>query len=373
MLDVDRATPVDVLEQRLLAREALIGRLRLEQAELIRELDQAQVAQVDGSRSMLEWVMARCDVTEATARDLIAVAKATGDFPEVTDTAVQDGGSFDRTVGLVKLAQTGASIDVLDESQGHDLNGVARLAARRRRITRSDEASAFRDQYVALQSTLDDTAGRFWGSLEGADYQVFTAALDQRADEFRTLPGPHRSRGQRYASALVAISHDALHGPIGDGDVASGTPVITAFVDLDVADDTQGELGAELTYGPRIGPAALERIWCEGRVRIVGLHDGAPVVTSAAAHTIPPAIRAFVARRDGGCVIDGCRSRYRLQPHHVRHRADHGDDDPDNLATLCWYHHHIVIHGLGYHLDPDSPPHRRRFVMPARPRSPDPP
>ena len=89
---------------------------------------------------------------------------------------------------------------------------------------------------------------------------------------------------------------------------------------------------------------------------------GKPVVTSDAARGIPPAVRRLVAWRDGGCTIAGCRSRYRLQVHHIKPRAAGGDHDPDNLTTLCWFHHHVVAHRLGHRIDPDSPPGKRRFL-----------
>ncbi len=145
---------------------------------------------------------------------------------------------------------------------------------------------------------------------------------------------------------------------------------MTVFVDLDQANGTGAELGAEVEYGPRVGPNTLTELLCGGSVQVIGLAEGRPVVTSAAAKAIPPAVRRFVAHRDGGCVIDGCTSRYRLQPHHIDHRAHGGSHHPDNLATLCWYHHHVAIHGQGFHIDPDSPPQRRRLI---RPRSHDPP
>jgi hypothetical protein len=64
----------------------------------------------------------------------------------------------------------------------------------------------------------------------------------------------------------------------------------------------------------------------------------------------------------GRCVVDGCNSRYRLQPHHIQHREFKGDNDLDNLALICWYHHHVVLHRMNLKLDPASPPHRRRFI-----------
>ncbi len=69
-------------------------------------------------------------------------------------------------------------------------------------------------------------------------------------------------------------------------------------------------------------------------------------------------------RDQGQCSIEGCRSRYRLQPHHITPRAWGGNHDTDNLITLCWYHHHVAIHQMGFRIDPDSPTHRRRLIPP---------
>jgi hypothetical protein len=51
-----------------------------------------------------------------------------------------------------------------------------------------------------------------------------------------------------------------------------------------------------------------------------------------------------VLYRDQGACQAYCSSRSRLQPHHIKPRAQGGDHDPDNLITLCWYHHHVAIH-----------------------------
>ncbi|HEX9645166.1 MAG TPA: hypothetical protein VGC11_14340, partial [Acidimicrobiia bacterium] len=75
------------------------------------------------------------------------------------------------------------------------------------------------------------------------------------------------------------------------------------------AGGTNGEAGAEIAYGPRVGPLTLERILCEGRVELIGFRDGRAVTVPDAARAIPPQLRRLVAWRDGGCVIDGCTSR----------------------------------------------------------------
>ena len=71
-------------------------------------------------------------------------------------------------------------------------------------------------------------------------------------------------------------------------------------------------------------------------------------------------------REDAACSIAGCVSRYRLHIHHITRWIDGGRTDPENLTTVCWFHHHIVIHSQGFTINPNSPPQRRRLIPPHR-------
>ena len=67
---------------------------------------------------------------------------------------------------------------------------------------------------------------------------------------------------------------------------------------------------------------------------------------------IPVHLRRLVALRDqkcqhpGGCdqPAAGC------EPHHVVHRKDGGTTSLANLKDYCWWHHHVVLHELGWEL-----------------------
>ncbi|MBV9444658.1 MAG: DUF222 domain-containing protein [Streptosporangiaceae bacterium] len=65
---------------------------------------------------------------------------------------------------------------------------------------------------------------------------------------------------------------------------------------------------------------------------------------------IPPQIRRAVAVRDRHCVFPGgCdQPACRCEPHHTEPRAQHGPTRVDKMAQLCWWHHHVVIHGWGW-------------------------
>jgi hypothetical protein len=190
------------------------------------------------------------------------------------------------------------------------------------------------------------------------------AALEAKADTFPAEPDT-RSRAARNADALWAISLDALCG--GDGaTIDASTPLLTVFVDATEAAASNGEAGVTVEAGPRVGKATIEAILCDGIVEVTAsTSDGIPLTMGRRSRIIPPRLRRFVLARDGAvCTIAGCTSRYRLQIHHIKRWADGGSTDPENLTTVCWFHHHITIHGQGFTIDPNSPPQRRRLLRP---------
>jgi hypothetical protein len=268
---------------------------------------------------------------------------------------------FERAVLMARLRIAGASDREVEDSLGFDLAGLERLVAARNRITTTDETARFADRYLMIQPNLDESVWRLWGLLPGMDGQLVEKALLQKADGFAPMPGEGRS--QRLADALTSVCLDSLTGS-SEGQEGREVTVAEVFVDAHLAAPTFGETGVTLSSGLRAGPNTLSEILCTGKVRVVFTGDnGQPIGASDLSEAIPPALRSFIWWRDQGvCVIDGCRSRYRLQPHHIKERSQGGDHHPDNLALLCWFHHHVVIHELGYRIDPDSPLQRRRLI-----------
>ena len=65
---------------------------------------------------------------------------------------------------------------------------------------------------------------------------------------------------------------------------------------------------------------------------------------------IPWWLRRAVTARDQGCRWPGgCdQPAPATQPHHVAHREHHGPTSLANLLSLCWYHHHVVVHRMGW-------------------------
>jgi hypothetical protein len=103
-------------------------------------------------------------------------------------------------------------------------------------------------------------------------------------------------------------------------------PVLTVFVDARNAAASNGQAGVVVAAGLRVGQAAIEAILCDGVVEVTArTQDGTPLAVGRRRRVIPPQLRRLIL-------------------------------DPENLTTVCWFHHQVVIHGHGSHIDPNSPP-----------------
>jgi len=67
---------------------------------------------------------------------------------------------------------------------------------------------------------------------------------------------------------------------------------------------------------------------------------------------IPVHLRRLVALRDQTCQFPGgCdQPAAACEPHHVVHRADGGRTSLGGLKNYCWWHHHVVLHQMGWQL-----------------------
>jgi hypothetical protein len=354
----------DALEQRLVAAERLIARLRADQTRILRIIDARQVPSGDGYRSLGDWTAARLDVTPETSARLIRLATVRH---HGIDRAVAAGEiTFDRAVELTRLE----SDDPVADAAGYGLSRLRTVIASRRRHTRRRERDLFADRYLVIQPNLEESTLRLWGELVGVDSVRVEQILTHAADTMPALPdGQREPRRARLADALTNAVIDSATPTARTGAGRDPTGVastqVTVFVDARAAAPTNGETGVQVMNGPRLGPQALEAVLCDAIVEVTALTtDGTVLAVGDGSATIPPRLHRYIRWRDQSCAADGCTSRYRLEVHHLRQRSHGGDHHPDNLVLLCWHHHHVVIHGHGYHIDPTSPPHQLRFHPP---------
>jgi hypothetical protein len=99
------------------------------------------------------------------------------------------------------------------------------------------------------------------------------------------------------------------------------------------------------------GPGGLASFM---RRNLLGKPLGGPSLPLDVGQTddIPVHLRRLVSLRDQGCQHPGgCdQPASRCEPHHVVHRADGGPTSLTNLKDYCWWHHHVLLHQLGWTL-----------------------
>jgi hypothetical protein len=341
----------DQLEQALARSRSARSRLDAHDLEILEVLDARQVATADGAKSLAEWVAARLDVSLDNAKSLVRTMRRTVDRPDLRDALACGEVSFDRVEALSRIREQVGLLEHLDVS------GTRREAAKRARIRSEDESRSVDDRFLILQPSLDESWWKLWGGLDGVSGAIVDKVLSETADQLPDLPdGIRGDSSWRRATALVelAVSDDPPPAQV------------TVFVDAQHAVGSNGQAGVVLEAGPGIGAQALEAILCESVTEVTVTHEGGiPMRYGRQSRTIPPALRRAILHRDGNrCVGDGCDSRHRLQVHHLKPWSEGGPTDPENLITLCWFHHQVVVHQRGFQINRHSDHGRIRFQKP---------
>jgi Domain of unknown function (DUF222)/HNH endonuclease len=113
--------------------------------------------------------------------------------------------------------------------------------------------------------------------------------------------------------------------------------------------DLVGAPGGELEYAGVVSSATVQRLACDASIRRVLLGPTSQVIDVGRARRVPSApARAALRVRDRGCVWPGCeRPASWTTAHHVRHWAQGGATELDNLVQIC-HRHHWSLHEGGW-------------------------
>ncbi len=237
----------------------------------------------------------------------------------------------------------------------------------------AERASCAEVDRRGVSFSISDGRGYLDGVLDPESTETLQSALMALM-----APGPHDQRTvtQRRADALVDLARRALDsGQLPGVDGTAQRPHVAFVVDAETLllglDATTapdrghgtasggGSVVATLPWtGTPLGRNAVRRLTCDARLTPVlaklldtGSNRGRtgvwlPLNVGRAARTVTPAQATALRVRDGGCIIPGCaRGHAYTHAHHVRHWADGGPTDLNNLVLLCGHHHRALHHG----------------------------
>lgn len=158
------------------------------------------------------------------------------------------------------------------------------------------------------------------------------------------LVSPHPAATRR-ADALECVAEAWLAGFPGErsGGDRYQVHVHTMLETLKVEGDS-GE--SELEGHGCVSAETSRRMACDSAIVHWGENSaGEALSIGRKSRSIPPATRRALQRRDGGCRFPGCTCTRFVDAHHIKHWADGGGTDMDNLVLLCRRHNRLVHEG----------------------------
>jgi hypothetical protein len=251
--------------------------------------------------------------------------------PEHRNDAERSLLSFASEAGHKQVAALGARIvahlvpDGTEPDETEPSAPARELSLRRKRSGVWELNGRFDEETGTRASALLDSLAERRSSDEGADFRSpqerYGDAFSDAVDLALNSPDLPMQAGER-AHVMVAVSLADLKSGVGQATLGD-TGIMTAAEARVHACDS---MLIPAVLGEKSEPLNL------GRLR----------------RLISAGLRRALFLRDRGCAFPGChRPPRHCQGHHIRHWADGGPTDLNNLVLLC-AHHHRLLHRSGW-------------------------
>jgi hypothetical protein len=179
------------------------------------------------------------------------------------------------------------------------------------------------------------------GDGAGADQTASPCPPDgaSAGDGAITPAGPDHSATTGDSAVTRAASGDSTAEPV---EQAGRTAQVLAMLEHQILATV-----VQIVSGPG-GVASFLRRNLLGK----GLNGPSLPLDVGQTDDIPVHLRRLVALRDQTCQFPGgCdQPASGCEPHHVVHRSDGGRTSLAYLKNYCWWHHHVVLHRMGWKL-----------------------
>ncbi|MFM1724697.1 DUF222 domain-containing protein [Rhodococcus sp. PAM 2766] len=330
-----------------------------------------------GFRSVKQWLAANTLLEVPAAARILALGKMLSRQPEIADAFNEGAVSAEHAALIGRFCETpprGMPVEalgacrkvLLDAASGPAATTmtVRTCIARLERIFESDELppseDVERNEFHASKTLNGRVAVK--GDLDAVTGETLLTALSALTKPGNPVDDPAGSRNpaQKRADAFAEILRRYLDS--GEAPVEGGErPHLSLHVNA--ADLACSEADHESTHPdgepdlfgerdvarmPHLGPltiATARRLACDCHLTPIVMHDGVPIDLGRTSRTVSKKQRRALVARDHGCAFPGCGAPpAHCEGHHVKHWADGGPTDLDNLVLLCRYHHRLLHH-----------------------------
>lgn len=396
------AGDVDELGSRIVGLAGRIAAASGRWLLLVAEFDSAHGFEQFGLPSTARWLSHACGISHRTAVDHVRVARALVSFPALASALDSARISYCHARAIARLAQPGEhqlvsdllavaehgtvgqletvvrSLRTVEQNEsgeselgGSESNGPAGVAG-----TSPHDAEYVRHGWASrtslwrMSARLDPERGALVenavakvAEAEGITHvdalvrlaEIALAALNHRADgPPRTLRGDERAAVVLHVTAAAvpseqssqpSTSNQSTSRPCAPNEPAVSVTALLAGAARPRSRERGDQAGplpfAWLDDGPGLPRRVVERLLCACRVRpVVHAADGSILDLGRTRRVVDDRLLRALMLRDRHCAFPGCRSRHKLEAHHVIHWLHGGRTDLANLVMLCVRHHH---------------------------------
>jgi uncharacterized protein DUF222/HNH endonuclease len=326
---------------------------------LIREFDEKGYWAQQGLFSCAHWLNLKCGIGMNAAREKLRVAHALAGLPKIRERFDKGQLSFSKVRAITRIADKSNEDYLLMIADHGTAHHVEKLVSKYRTAKRLQDVDIVRAQYnnrevthyyddagcLVIKARLPAEQGALIvKALEMAMDTAFVGAVPDRDDYPKgtsTAETPKQddeptSIAARRADALTEIAETYMNNNESSGSTADRYQVM-----VHVTAVTSG-----IEDGPGVSSETSRRIACDSSVVCIKEdQNGEPLSIGRRSRSIPPPMRRALRARDKGCRFPGCTNTRFVDGHHIKHWADGGETNLDNLVMLCRHHHHLVHEG----------------------------
>ncbi|NKS37967.1 DUF222 domain-containing protein [Rhodococcus hoagii] len=355
-----------------------IDRLEALRAVAVAEIDERAVSfDPLGFRSVKQWLAANTLLEVPAAARILALGRMLSRQPEIADAFNAGDISAEHAALIGKFCETpprGMPVEalgscrrvLLDAASGPTATTmtVRTCISRLERIFESDELppseDTERNEFHASKTLNGRVSVK--GDLDAVTGEMLLTALSALTKPRNLLddPAEKRTPARQRADAFAEILRrylDSGDAPIEGGERSHLSLHVNAS-DLARADADHQRTGADsdpdlfgdrdVARMPHMGPlsiATARRLACDCHLTPIVMDDGVPLNLGRTSRTVSKKQRRALIARDHGCAFPGCGAPpAHCEGHHIKHWADGGPTDLDNLVLLCRYHHTLLHH-----------------------------
>ncbi|MGV8846625.1 HNH endonuclease signature motif containing protein [Tessaracoccus sp.] len=281
-----------------------------------------------GVRSVEHFLQVFGWLSPAHAHQVAAVARRRTEVPEAVLLMEEGRLSLDQAVVVAQHAPAEFSRGAAELAEKMTVAQLRRTLSRYAfQITTGEPEEEVPEGEPESELSMSSSGGRFRLRFEtSADEGALVEQAIREAKDALFTAGNEKAS---LADGLLEMASRSLEAVNNAG----RREHYRVLIHLDVAG--RGWLGKK----GALPEALLRHATCEGKVVPVWEKDGSPVAVGRSQRIVPGRTRRLVEDRDRGCRFPGCAVTGFLENHHLVHWADGGPTDPENLVSLCPFHH----------------------------------